>query len=76
MKAECLPEPGNEGDPEFFLFREELSKSGEEFPALYGGVGWFAWGGLASASRWGLGGAEVGDALFVAGDECIGGVHP
>ena len=76
MKVECSPEPRNEGDPEFFLFGKELAKSGEELPAFYRGVGGFAWGGLACTSRRGLGAAEVGDALFVAGDECVGGVHP
>jgi len=76
MEVERLPEPGNEGDPELFLFGKELPESGEEFPTFYGGVGGFAWGGLACTSWWRLGSAEVGDTLLVAGDERVGGVQP
>jgi len=76
MEVECSPEPGNKGDPELFLFGKELPESGEEFPTFYGGVGGFAWGGLACTSRWRLRSTEVDDTLFVAGDERVGGVHP
>ena len=76
MEVECSSEPRNERDPEFFLFGEELSESGEEFSAFYGCVGGLAWGGLARTSWRGLGSAEVCDTLFVAGDERVRGVHP
>jgi len=76
MKVECSPEPRNEGDPELFLFGEELPKPGEEFPAFCKGVGGFPWRGLACTFWWGFGDTGVGDVFFVAGDDRVGSVRP